>query len=218
MANYFKNFPTTYYKQFSSLDRNKSFEIVTDITKRFTVNQALVENSTAYLKFVISDGDTPEIIAHKYYGDTEKHWIVLAMNNIIDPQWDWPLNTNALDSFVNEKYTANASVGQTGLEWAKTTIHSYYKIEKQRVIERGIYNEKKVQVDEDTYNLVYVTSTGYQLQDGTNLVVDTEKETITFYDYEVQTNDSKREIKLLKNEFVPMLNDELQNVFTNEDF
>lgn len=216
MANYFNNFPTTFYKNYVVNDTGKSLDIVTDITKRFIVNQAIVNNATTYLKFIISDEDTPEIVAHKYYGDAEKHWIVLAMNNIIDPQFDWPLSSRVIDNFIDVKYTANASVGQTGLEWAKTTIHSYYKIETQRIIEKGIVNEKKVQIDVDTYNLVYVTTTGYTLQDGVNLSIDTQKETMTYYDYEIAENEKKREIKLLKQEFVPMLTQELEQVFTNQ--
>ena len=37
----------------------------------------------------MQDSDTPEIIADKYYGNVEYHWVVLLFNNIIDPQFEY---------------------------------------------------------------------------------------------------------------------------------
>ena len=54
-----------------------------------TSNGESLEMATG-IEFVI--GDTPEIIASKYYGDPEKHWIVLLANDIINPFFDFPLN------------------------------------------------------------------------------------------------------------------------------
>ena len=81
MANYFNNFPTTYY---TLSDTNSDMDVVTDVTKRIAFEQEFKINSAAYIKYFVDDGDTHEIVAYKYYGDAEKHCIVLMMNDIID--------------------------------------------------------------------------------------------------------------------------------------
>jgi len=93
MSKYFNYFPKTVYSTANNLTQT---DIVTNITSRFGFEQSLRENTSAYYKYSIQDGDTPEIIASKFYGDPEKHWMVLAYNNIIDPQWDWPMEYNTL--------------------------------------------------------------------------------------------------------------------------
>ena len=99
----------------------------------------------------IRDGDTPEILSYKLYGTPEKHWIILLMNDIVDPLFDWPLKQQNVINFVNSKYSANASVGQTGYEWAASNIHSYYKIETQTMNSNGQQNISKYQIDANTY-------------------------------------------------------------------
>ena len=42
------------------------------------------ENILGFDYYDVKDGETPEMIAHKYYGDVNLHWIVLIANDIID--------------------------------------------------------------------------------------------------------------------------------------
>ena len=44
-----------------------------------------------------------DIVARKYYGDSELHWIIVTVNNITS-RYDWPLDQVALSEFVNDKY------------------------------------------------------------------------------------------------------------------
>ncbi len=89
MANYFNFFPSTFYSVDSN---NDGLDVVTNITTRFAFEQTLKENSNIFYPYEIKDSDTPETIAYKIYGSSERHWIVLNFNNIIDPQYDWPLS------------------------------------------------------------------------------------------------------------------------------
>lgn len=211
MANYFNNFPTTYYTNITL--NNSHLDVVTDITKRLGFEQGFINNSAAYLKFVIDDGDTPETIAHKYYGDVEKHWIVLMMNNIIDPQYDWPLSQRDIIKYINNKYSANASAGQTGTQWAQANNIAYYKIETRTADRTGKYSQDKIQVDANTYANVQTTTQTLTLADGESLTITISKEPKTYYDYEIETNENKRTIKLLKKELVPMIMKELKTIF-----
>ena len=212
MAKYFNNFPKEYY---TLEDKPNGLDIVTNIISRFSLEQAFKENTSIYEKYNVQDSDTPEIIAAKIYDSPERHWIVLAMNDVVDAQWDWPLDYRTLISFIDDKYTANANVaaGQTGLVWAQQNTQSYYSVEKRTTVKNGEYLEKKVQVDANTYANVSVTSSNVTLSDGNQITISVTKESKTYYDYELAENESKRQIKILKPEFAYALEQELKNVF-----
>jgi hypothetical protein len=212
MAKYFNNFPKEYY---TLEDRPNGLDIVTNIISRFSLEQSFKENTSIYEKYNVQDSDTPEIIAAKIYDSPERHWIVLAMNDVVDAQWDWPLDYRTLISFIDDKYTANANVaaGQTGLVWAQQNTQSYYSVEKRTTVKNGEYLEKKVQVDANTYANVSVTSSNVTLSDGNQITISVTKESKTYYDYELEENENKRQIKILKPEFAYTLEQELKNVF-----
>jgi hypothetical protein len=208
MAKYFNYFPKTVYT-LNSLD----VETVTNITSRFGFEQSFKDNSAVYYEYDIQDGDTPEIIATKFYDSPERHWAVLMINNIVDPQFDWPLDQRTIISYINEKYLANASVGQSGTTWSQTNIHSYYKVETRTSNSTGSELQSKLQIDANTYANVAATTTNLTLDDGNSITITTTKETKSYYDYEIEQNESKRTIKLLKPEFVSSIEEELRNVF-----
>ena len=212
MAKYFNNFPKEYY----TLEyKPNGLDIVTNIISRFSLEQSFKENTSIYEKYNVQDSDTPEIIAAKIYDSPERHWIILAMNDVVDAQWDWPLDYRTLISFIDDKYTANANVaaGQTGLVWAQQNTQSYYSVEKRTTVKNGEYLEKKVQVDANTYANVSVTSSNVTLKDGNQITISVTKESKTYYDYELAENENKRQIKILKPEFAYALEQELKNVF-----
>ena len=212
MAKYFNNFPKAYY---SLENKPYGLDVVTNIISRFTLEQSFKENTSIYEKYNVQDSDTPEIIASKMYDSPERHWIVLAMNDIVDPQFDWPFDYRTLISFIDDKYTANANVsaGQTGLVWAQQNTQSYYSIETRTTAKNGQYLEKKVQVDANTYANVSVSSSNVTLNDGNQITISVTKESKTYYDYELAENENKRQIKILKREFAFALEQELKTVF-----
>ena len=203
MAKYFNYFPTTFYTNSNS---SVTLETVTNIIARFSFEKALKENSSAFYPYDIQDGDTPEIIANKYYGSPEKHWIVLLFNDIVDPQFDWPMDQRTIIKFINDKYTsygANSVPTKTGIAWAQTNIKSYYKV-VTRVTNNVTKDtiKEKLEIDSNTYANVVSTSTTITLDDGTTLTETITKETESYYDYEINLNETKRKIQLLKPEYV----------------
>ena len=208
MSKYFSYFPKTLYTLDSS-----NVDAVTSIVSRFGFESSFKDNTAVYYEYNVQDSDTPEIIANKFYGDSEKHWVVLMLNQIIDPQFDWPLDQRTIISFINEKYSANASAGQSGITWAQGNTHSYYKVETRTTNSTNTELQTKLQVDANTYANVAATTTNLLLEDGNSITIAVSKETKTYYDYEVEQNENKRTIKLLKPEFVSPIEDELRAVF-----
>ncbi len=95
MSKCFSYFPKTVY----TLDSSNA-DAVTSIVSRFGFESSFKNNTAVYYEYNIQDSDTPEIIASKFYGDSEKHWVVLMLNQIVDPQFDWPLDLDRLGASV----------------------------------------------------------------------------------------------------------------------
>jgi hypothetical protein len=213
MAKYFNYFPKTIYTSNTAVG---GLDTVTNIIARFAFEKNLKNNSAAFYKYSVQDSDTPEIIAHKYYDNSERHWIVLLFNDILDPQFDWPLKYETFIKYVDKKYTANGAANttvQTGLAWAMSTnnVKSYYKI----VTRTNVNNEsivETVQVDANTYANVATSSSSFTLQSGDVITQTVTKSKKTYYEYELEENEAKREINLLKPEFVPQIEKEFKKV------
>lgn len=55
-------------------------------------------------RYVIKSGERPEDIAYFLYGDPEYHWVILLINNIIDPYNEWYYTPDQLRSMVKQRY------------------------------------------------------------------------------------------------------------------
>lgn len=97
---YFQKFPKTLY----TLDDYKSAQLVTSILSRITFSEDLKTNLSIYDEYDIRDGETPEILADILYDNPELHWIILHLNDILDPRFEWPLPTHTLVSHLQQKY------------------------------------------------------------------------------------------------------------------
>ena len=212
MAKYFNYFPQTYY----NLDNSKTnIDIVTNIMSKFTFESEFKNNSVVYYEYVITDGETPEMLAHQIYGSSERHWIILALNDIVNPLLDWPTEQRSLIKIIDKKYEpyANTSNGFTGLAWSQQNIHSYYKKELQYNPDLNESYSQTIQIDADTYANISPSTVTYTLDNGKNIRVDVSKTTKTYYEYEIDENEKKRQIKLLKPEFVQTVEEEFKKVF-----
>lgn len=205
MAKYFNYFPSTLY---TNSDSSSAVDIVTNIISRFAFEASLKQNSSIFYPYEIQDGDTPEMIASKYYGSPEKHWIVLMFNDIIDPQYDWPLDQRTLIKYINDKYADNGATHspyQTGIQWAQDAgnVKAYYKT-ITRLSSKPTRNQiiEKIEIDANTHTNLPVSTNTYTLQNGNSITETISKTTQTYYDYEVELNDNKRKIKLLKSNYV----------------
>jgi hypothetical protein len=212
MANYFRFFPQTYY---NLEDSKNNVDVVTNIMSKFSFEPSFKNNSVIYYEYIITDGETPEVLAHKIYGSSEKHWIILSLNDIVSPMTDWPLEQRSLIKLIDKKYEsfANTANGFTGLQWAEQNIHSYFKVETQLDTYTNESVSKTIIIDSDTYSNVTPSSTNYTLQSNNVIRIDVTKGTKTFYEYEIEENENKRKIKILKPEFVPAVEEEFRRTF-----
>ncbi len=99
---YFSKFPVL---QYPVRDGNTfRYALVTNILRRVVLSDDVKGADGAFLEYKIKDGERPEHIAERVYGDAEYHWLVLLTNNIIDPYHDWCKTGQALEQYIQQKY------------------------------------------------------------------------------------------------------------------
>ena len=96
---YFSKFPLYQYDISDTQNRT----LITDILRRVNLKGNARANTLVFDQYVVQDGDQPDMVAHKYYGDSELHWLIITINNITS-RYDWPLDQVALSSYVINKY------------------------------------------------------------------------------------------------------------------
>jgi len=211
MSNYFNYFPKTYYN-LSSLD---DVDTVTNLTVNYSFNGDIVNNNAAYYEYTIEEGDTPEIVSYKIYGDAFFHWLLLKYNNITDVNSQWPLDYKSLTDSIEETYSEFAGINETGLEWAINNYHSYYKVITKTYVGSTDIDIEEIRIDANAYSLLSTSSASYTLPNSTVMNVAVTKTRKTYYDYEVELNEDKRIIKILKKEFINAVKDEFIEIMDN---
>jgi hypothetical protein len=203
MGKFFDTFPRTYY----DLDgtRSGSYEIATNIFVRVGILNSLKNNSSVYYPYLIQDGDTPEMIADKYYGAPDYHWVVLYMNDIQNPYYDWPLDYKKFENYLIGKYGSVAASQSLVVRYEKTIVRTDSS--------SAISTTSKIIVDATTYAGTSGSSVTYNLSDGTTVTETISKNTVTAFQDEVDINERKRSIKLLKKEYIELINKNLQSIF-----
>ena len=98
---YFDMFPNIYY----DAKGDGKFTIQKNLLSRLKLVDKVKENLLGFDYYDVKDGETPEMIAHKYYGNVGYHWTILLVNDIVDYYEDWPMSVQKFEAFVKEKYT-----------------------------------------------------------------------------------------------------------------
>ena len=210
---YFSKFPKVLY---SINKEGNNAKIVPDMLSRVKFLDNIISNQNLFFKYEVKGGETPEQIAHRVYGNPEKHWIILKMNDVYDVKNDWVLGYEPLIESINLKYSNVATTyGQTGIEWAKANTHSYYMIETRTLTGSGEVTVDEIQIDANTYANVSVSSNTYVLPDSNPVTVTVSKKFKTYYEYEIDENEKKRSIKILRPEYISPIETEFREIMRN---
>ena len=176
---------------------------MTNLLARASVIPQILKDPLVYYSYDIQEGDTPEIIAHKYYGDSYRYWIVLFANELLDPQWDWPMTYNMFEQYLADKYPSTNIYIE---------VEYYEKVITQYDVNTQTTTVNKVRIDEDIYNSLPVTQTAtYTLPTGP-VTITTERNAVSIYDYELALNESKRSIKILNSNYVSEVENQLKKL------
>ena len=174
MANYFRNLPKVKY-DINGAEPNK-FLNVTNIMKRISFKPSVIEDITDYYPYRVKDGERPDILSFQQYGSVAYAYLIMLVNDIYDPLFDWPLSAQQFEKYLINKYgSVTAAMGETKY---------YYQTIRAEVARTGTSERVpavKFIVDQTAYDAL-----------GTG-----DRSTQTAYEWEDELNDDKRDIKLI---------------------
>lgn len=118
---YFSKFPYVEYTLNSKNNETKTV-LVRNLLRRIGLSEELKSGRSVFIEYDIKDGERPEHIAERVYGDVEYHWLVLLTNDVVDPYHGWCKSGDVLQEYINKKYTGysvyitNRTTGSTS-DW-----------------------------------------------------------------------------------------------------
>jgi hypothetical protein len=183
MSDYFNYFPLTTYNG----------SIVRDITRRVNFVDTALADPFAFLPYTVKSGEKPEDVAYFYYGDVSYTWLVLLANDMFDAFTDWPMDDDSLEQYLITKYaTQSGKTGYEVIEWLQKKETNFYSN-----IAYYYDEENDIKVSADTVKLAVVKP---------NFIP------VTYYEYEVQMNQNKREIILVESQFKNKITSEFRKL------
>jgi hypothetical protein len=154
------------------MKNNNNYKLLPDILRRVKQRSAIKSGQFIFDTYDVVNGEKPEDIAYKWFGDAELHWVILMTNNVTDRYYGWPMNQVQFAEFLTDKYGAGS----------EDAIH-HYEVTQDSGRTSG-------QGPNDYSYLVEVTS------DTDNA------SSISNREYEEREQDKKRSIKLLNPTFL----------------
>lgn len=221
---YFRYFPKLDY----DLDDNKTTRQIVDVFRMGRVVSAITDDISFYRNYTIQEGERPDHVSMNIYGTQEYYWTFFIVNETLKNAYtDWPRTRTEVEEWIDENYTGEYikydnydlstkfEIGETvqGLiSGATATIVDknadlgWIRINnKTGVFQNGELFRGLTSLDNGT-----VDSTGafkfaahHYEKDGYIVNRDTPSAAIvTNYDYEIEQNESKRDIRVIRPEFI----------------
>jgi len=144
---YFNKFPLMVY----DVKGNKNYKLLPDILKRVKLRSGLSSSRFVFDKYNVKEGEKPEDIAFKYYGDAQYHWVVLMVNNITDRFYQWPMLQADFADYLTDKYGAGS----------EDSVH-HYELAQTSGATTSIDNSHMLEVNSDTDGATTITNREYE--------------------------------------------------------
>ena len=82
-----------------------NYKLLPDILRRVKQRNAIKSGQFIFDTYDVVDGEKPEDIAYKWFGDASLHWVILMTNNVTDRYYQWPMNGVQFQAFLEDKYS-----------------------------------------------------------------------------------------------------------------
>ena len=194
---YFRELPNLQYQSPStSRVSSDSYVTVKNLFRRMKIRDDLQNVFTIFNKFTISDGERPDTVARNLYGKSTLDWVILTTAGIVNVRNEWPLSSKELYDFTVEKY------GLTEINNVKHYVTTEVKnsrgiivLPKGKVVDQNFTIPKPDISNNDTATLNPVRG-------------------VTYYEYEVEENEKKRNIFVLRTEYLQQFLNDIRNEMT----
>ena len=202
---YFDEFPDILLPSFSD-GRNSSsdFSKSKNLFKRAKIRDDFFSNATVFDYYTILGDDRPDNIANKFYGDSELDWVVLLSNNILNVRDEWPMSQYDLERYLDNKYSTEQLQEIHHYETKEVVISPNSGGGGIRLLDEGL------SVDA-SFTFEYTDpSTGSPISlSGANILT-----SVSTYQFEVDKNDEKRNIYLLRSNFLDTVFTDMREIMT----
>jgi len=187
-TNLFQDFPRIAY----TLDDYGSEQVVVDIFKRVIFSKEYKENSAYYEEYEVLHGETPEEVSYRFYGTQALHWLILMINDIVDPRFEWPVSEENLLKAVADRYGGE----QNTFTINKAKNKEGYQVETFFLLsEESTHNDPvRILFESNDINSI---NTPIEYADSPDIT-----DYVSNYEVEEIKNENYRNIKILKSEFV----------------
>ncbi len=182
---YFRQLPELDYPSLAN-DRNSAYDYikVKNIFKRAVMRDDIFNSYTQFTKYSIDGDERPDSVAAKIYGDPALDWVVLTTNNVINVREEWPMSQQDLNTYLDNKYTSEQL----------SNIHHYETLKVLDSLGRLIQQEGLFV--ESNHSITFV--------DRGVSKTESRIKSVSFLQHEIDLNDKKREIDILKPEFLEL--------------
>lgn len=198
---YFDFFPDLLLPSFSDKRRSsKDLVRVKNLFKRAKLRDDFFENAVAFNTYLVQGDDRPDNVADKFYGDEFLDWVVLISNNILNVRDEWPMAQREFNVYLNNKYDQDQLL----------SIHHY---ETKRVVDAdgfALLGQGNVVPPDFVLNWSYAGINNSL--SGSDVMT-----SITTIDHEIAKNDKKREINLIRPEYIKVVLEDMREIMTYED-
>ena len=200
--------PVPYFRQvpdFEYVSRLPNAKIsdyirVKNLFKRGKLADDLFADLNFFTKYQIEGDDRPDNVAYKIYDDSTLDWVILLSNNYTNIQSEWPLLQNDFDRYLLDKYGT----------YEKLNAAHHYETTEIKNIDGAIITPAGLTVASDYSVTYYDPATGQEVEkEGTAVEV-------TNYDYESKIEDEKRNIYVLKPEYLNIIKDDMKGLMPYE--
>ena len=200
MSNYFNQIPDFEYVSRLPDAKISDYITVKNLFKRSFLREDIYQNLTFFTKYSIKGNDRPDNVAAEIYQDSTLDWLILLTNNIINIPNEWPLSQNDFNRYLLDKYDNDYNTIYNG-------IHHYETIEVEDSNETIIV-PAGLEVSQD------FTTTYYDYFIGGLTTANNITRPITNYEYEENLENKKREIYILKLEYLSVVLDDIDDLMT----
>jgi hypothetical protein len=130
---------------------NQQYKLLPNILRRVKLRSGLRSSAFLFDKYDVKDGERPEDVAFKWFGDAELHWVILMTNNITDRYYQWPLSQPQFQEHIADKYGAGN----------EDAVHHYEKTQDSGPTSSRD-NSHLVECNEDDENPAIITNRQYE--------------------------------------------------------
>ena len=197
MSSYFQRVPDLNYVSRLPDAKIGDYVRVKNLFKKGKLREDIFQNLAFFEKYKVIGDDRPDNVAFEVYDDASLDWIVLLSNNVLNVQSEWPLPQTDFDRFVLDKY-GDYNTLYNG-------IH-HYETEEVKNSQAVTIVPAGLQVD-SSYSVSYYDFFIEQQITTGNISIP-----ITNYEYEEKVENDKRNIFLLKKDYVGIVLNDMEEI------